>query len=205
MADNIALFLTASEVSAKAFNRVLLLLQDLEYTEWETDTPWCVMTTDSVDQACVPTFPHLTASPTPNAFTGKSLQDINSFMRRNNDALNKPVDVLTDVWVVIDARGMQEGNCIVCEQDYDGETSEMMDSFRGVRLPFEHAWDICANLSISNMDLEAWVDEDAGPQEDGVYKWCGPFPGGKGNVEDPKLEEKRNAVLEKWKKDGYID
>ncbi|RDW73531.1 hypothetical protein BP6252_07438 [Coleophoma cylindrospora] len=204
MAENYPVFLTASEVSAKALNRALLLLQDLENTEWEKHTSWCVLTTESVDQVAVPTFPHLTAPPTPNAFTGKSLQDITLFMRRNYDAMVEPANLVPHVWVVIDAKGMQEDNCIVCEQSLDEETGEVTDSFRGVRLPFEETWSLFANLSIANMGMEDWIDEDAGPQEDGVYKWSG-FPGEDGPVENAKLKEKRNALLEKWKKDGFID
>ncbi|KAF9062973.1 hypothetical protein BDP27DRAFT_1405995 [Rhodocollybia butyracea] len=41
---------------------------------------------------------------------------------------------------------------------------------------FVDAWSMTANLDIANMGFEDFVDEEAGAQEDGMWKWQ-PFDG----------------------------
>ena len=64
-----------------------------------------------------------------------------------------------------------------------------------------------ANLDIANMGFEEWVDEKAGLQEDGAYKWVGAFPATIESQEQTRKETavKREAALKAMRGLGHID
>ena len=101
--------------------------------------------------------------------------------------------------------------CLVAEQFYETDetttTGGLTDKFRAARLPYEAAWGMFANLDISNMGFEDWVDEDAGEQEDGSWKWIGPFPGSNeaSKRDTGKVNERKEDAISKMRELGHID
>ncbi|KAJ7679729.1 hypothetical protein B0H17DRAFT_77889 [Mycena rosella] len=104
-------------------------------------------------------------------------------------------------WLVIDKTGLDTATCLVCEQSYatdagGGQTAE----FRACRVPYEEAWITIANLDISHLPFESFVDEDAGEQVDGTWKW-------KRILIDPPREvvTKREKALQELQDGGHVD
>ncbi|KAJ7808740.1 hypothetical protein B0H14DRAFT_3881301 [Mycena olivaceomarginata] len=182
-----AVFVTAklSPRVLKALNRALLLIQDFEYAEYPTSSQWVLLTSAQLPSAA----PGPTLLPVArvdfgvgngggNAFASKSLAEISAFVDANSDALRK-IDVSWAHWVVIDQKGLETSTCLVCkcgsgfdedEEEEEGE-GRSTSEFRACRMPYEMALSMVVNLDIANMNFEDFVDEKAGVQEDGVWKW----------------------------------
>jgi hypothetical protein len=146
-----------------------------------------------------------------NDFVSKSLAEINSFIRANEDALSA-IDISSGNWLIIDQKGLETSTCLVCEQVYNsgeenggegepGHTSE----FRACRLPYEEAHGMFANLDIANMGFEEFVDEDAGEQADGTWKWSSFGPRTDDAEEKTESEVKREKVLQELRDNGHAD
>jgi hypothetical protein len=104
-----------------------------------------------------------------------SLKDINDFVLSQESQL-KELDIATVLWIIIDQDGLESDTCILVQRKYDAESGEMSNECEAVRIPYVEAWCMFGNLNIANMDFVDFLYEDAGLQEDGTYKWCGPFP-----------------------------
>jgi len=119
----------------------------------------------------------------------------------------------TSNWLVIDQKGLDTDTCIVCEQYYNsGELEDGGDpdsakgftnKFRACRIAYESAWLMVTNLDIANMGFEDFVDEEAGEQQDGTWKWQ-PF---EGEESDKKSEQevKRDKALQELRDAGHVD
>ena len=103
--------------------------------------------------------------------------------------------------------GIESSSCILAEREYNAEKMDYDDSFRAVRIPLSEAWAMYVNLDIANMGFEDWVDLDSGLQDDGTYKWVGPFPSTSKAAERLKSETnaKREACLKIARDLGHIE
>ncbi|KAJ7349897.1 hypothetical protein B0H14DRAFT_2868963 [Mycena olivaceomarginata] len=205
-----AVFVTA-DPSPKALNRALLLIQDFEFGQYPEDSEWTLLTSKTLPS----TAPGATTLPTPdisgnNDFVSQSLAEINTFIRANEAALER-IDVSTGDWLIIDQKGLETSTCLVCEQVYysgeDGQEGEegLSSDFRACRLPYEEAHGMIVNLNLANMDFEEFVDEDAGEQPDGAWKWQSfdPSEGAPEGMAEEDIE--REKALQELRNGGYAD
>ncbi|KAF9058396.1 hypothetical protein BDP27DRAFT_1343873 [Rhodocollybia butyracea] len=179
-------FITADLAGqSKVANRAFVLIQDFEYTKYLTESPWVLMTSQELPLEP----PVATSIPLPdssrNDFTGMSLADVNAFVRTHKDVLER-LKLSPYTWLVIDQKGLETSTCIVCE--------DIEQQFRACRIPYEKAWSMTANLDIANMGFEEYVDEEAGVQEDGTWKWQ-PFEG-ESKEREREVELKREKALQ---------
>ncbi|KAJ7141584.1 hypothetical protein C8R46DRAFT_1013442 [Mycena filopes] len=210
MSHNLAVFVTAPKCPTKALNRAMLLIQDFEFGDYPKDNRWTLLTSKEAPSEAPPA----TALPVAdisaaNAFAGCSLAEINTFIRANEEFMRK-MDVSAGDWLVIDQKGLETSTCLVCEQVYDPDADEagengMTGAFRACRLPYERAWSMSVNLEIANMDFEDFVDEDAGEQEDGSWKWMS-FDAESGDDDgDDEVEVKRAKALKELRDGEHAD
>ncbi|KAJ6470916.1 hypothetical protein C8R45DRAFT_1165535 [Mycena sanguinolenta] len=121
----------------------------------------------------------------------------------------KGISLSSEDWLIIDRKGFDTSMCLVVERVYDyGEEEDDGDreggptnEFRACRIPYEEAYSMIVNLDVGNLEFEEWVNEDAGEQEDGAWKWRS-FEGG--NTDEPVLAERRKA-LQELRDGGYAD
>ncbi|KAJ7141583.1 hypothetical protein C8R46DRAFT_581351 [Mycena filopes] len=205
---NLAVFLTAYNFSAKALNRALLLIQDFEFGDYPKDSRWTLLTSKDDPP---PEAPPATVLPVAdisgaNAFAGCSLTEINAFIRANEDYMAK-MGVSAGSWLVIDQKGLETSTCLVCEQVYDSDAGKggMTGAFRACRLPYERAWGMTVNLEIANMGFEDFVDEDAGEQDDGSWKWISFDADGGEDDGESEVEVKRGKALKELRDGGHAD
>ncbi|KAF8149245.1 hypothetical protein K438DRAFT_1989008 [Mycena galopus ATCC 62051] len=208
-----AVFVTAKP-PPKALNRALLLIQDFEYSEYPEGSQWTLLTSKEMPASA----PEATALPVSdirdsNDFAEMSFSEINAFVRANEEAL-KGIDVSSGDWLIIDQKGFETSTCLVCEQVYNpGEEEEggegeqgLTSEFRACRMPYEEAHGMIVNLNIANMGFEDWVDEEAGEQEDGAWKWQS-FEHTIDDTEETVSPEvvKRQKALQELRDGGYAD
>ncbi|KAJ6453552.1 hypothetical protein C8R45DRAFT_1039045 [Mycena sanguinolenta] len=205
--SSFAVFITAKP-TPKALNRALLLIQDFEFGEYPQDSNWTLLTSKEL-----PTSAPATALPVSdirdnNDFAGMSFSEINEFVRKNEEALKGILS--SGNWLIIDQKGFDTSTCIVVEQGYDdgegddedGEGEEgLTNEFRACRIPYEQAHSMVVNLDIGNMGFEEWVDEDAGAQEDGAWKW----QSFEQDTTDEAVLAKRRKALQELRDGGYAD
>ncbi|KAF7288931.1 hypothetical protein MIND_01409400 [Mycena indigotica] len=227
---NWAIFLTAAQAPPKTLNRALLYMHDFENSPFPPDYGWILLsskTLPSKAKARRPTRVPITPAISASEFAGMSLAQVNAFVRANSTALEK-IDVSVADWAVLDQKGLETSTCLVCEQVYDGgeegaDEGRMTDEFRACRIPYEKAWGMIANLDISNMDFEDFIDQDAGEQEDGSWLYSstpeddendggdgdgGDAPGDEdnpGDEEDEGTGIKREAIYEMLKAGNHVD
>jgi hypothetical protein len=81
------------------------------------------------------------------------------------------------------------------------------EEFRATRVPLTYAWIMFVNLDISNMGFEEYINMKAGIQEDGTWKWIGPFPPSNEALERADREEdaKRQKALKALRDLGHAD
>ncbi|KAJ7681365.1 hypothetical protein B0H17DRAFT_65454 [Mycena rosella] len=138
-----------------------------------------------------------------------SLADVNTFVRAHTSALRR-TDLSDADWLVIDQKGLETFTCLVCEQYYDpGEDEDggegMTDEFRACRIPYEVAWLMIKNLHVGKVEFEDWVDEDAGMQDDGSWRWKS-FPPYSQEGDAPSVEDiKRVKALQELRDGGHVD
>ncbi|KAF7343216.1 hypothetical protein MVEN_01752900 [Mycena venus] len=206
-----AVFITGKP-PPKALNRALLLIQDFEFGEYPEDSQWTLLTSKKLPS----TAPGATSLPVSdirdnNDFSSMSLAEINDFIRANEDALSA-IDISSGDWLVIDQKGFETSTCLVCEQFYNpGEESEgegeegLTDEFRAARLPYEEAHGMIVNLDIANMGFEEYVDEEAGVQEDGAWRWQSFSSGADDNDDMTDEDIKREKALQELRDGGHVD
>ncbi|KAJ7123553.1 hypothetical protein C8R44DRAFT_620998 [Mycena epipterygia] len=205
---NWAVFVTAPRASPKALNRAFLLIQDFEFSVYPDDSTWTLLTSKELPV----TPPMATCLPLPdisgtNDFTAMSFAEINAFVRAHDTGL-QDLDFSTGNWVIIDRKGLETSTCLVCEQYYnsgeEGGEEGMTDEFRACRMPYEWAHSVFVNLDIANMGFEDFVDEDAGQQEDGSWKWAS-FPPDTDVKEKSEADIKRDEALRELRDGGHAD
>ncbi|KAJ6526298.1 hypothetical protein DFH09DRAFT_1187960 [Mycena vulgaris] len=210
--DNWAVFLTAPRARAfpKALNRAFLLIQDFEYSEYPADSRWILLkSTELPAGPLAATTPPL-AEISGNDFAEMSFVEINAFVRAHPDAL-EDLGLSAGNWLIIDQKGLETSTCLVCEQYSDSGSEDgemgMADEFRACRIPYEEAHSMITNLDIGNMGFEEFVDEEAGEQEDGSWKWMSFTP----DVNDSEsgkateAEMKRKRALKELRDGGHTD
>jgi hypothetical protein len=136
-------------------------------------------------------------------FAGANLSDVSNFVETNETQLKK-LNFTTYNWVVIDQNGLDSSTCILVHRKYDPKKKKKSHESEAVRLPFGEAWLMFANMDIANMGFEDWVDDAAGLQDDGTYKWVGPFLPLNEALER-EVNARREASLTIAKDLGYID
>lgn len=192
----------------QALNRAFLLIQDFEYTVYPDDSTWTLLTSKELPET------PLTATRLPlpdisgtNDFAAMSFVEINTFVRAHETGL-KDVDISSYDWLIIDQTGLDTSTCLVCERYYnygeEGGEEGMTDEFRACRIPYEEAWITITNLDVGNMGFEEFVDEDAGMQEDGSWKWRVATPDTHAN-EKSGSDIKRDEALRELRDSGHAD
>jgi len=201
-------FITASRAPSKALHRAFLLIQDFEFTEYPHESTWVLLSSKELPA----TRPKTTTLPLPddagNDFAGLSFADINSFIRSNEDALRE-LKLSRLNWLIIDQKGLETFTSLVCEQYYsdgeDGIGGEFTNEFRACRVPFEESWIMFANLDVANMGFDDYVDQKAGKQEDGSWKWLGFTPETNATGRESEADVKRKKALKELRDGGYVD
>lgn len=135
------------------------------------------------------------------------------FIRSHEDTLQK-LGLSTSNWLVIDQKGLDNNTCIVCNQCYnsgeleDGGNPDLdegfTNEFRACRIPYEEAWSMLANLDIANMGFEDFIDEEAGEQQDGTWKWQ-PFGQDGESDKNSECEVKRDNAIQELRDAGEVD
>ncbi|KAJ6480576.1 hypothetical protein C8R47DRAFT_1136218 [Mycena vitilis] len=204
-----AVFVTDVHAPQKALNRAFLLLQDFEYGDYPVSSLYTLFISKNLPAKGVG-WTSLPLSPTTdNDFASMSLAEINSFIRANESAIFQ-MGVSARDWLIIDRKGLETSTCLVCEEHYDEDEEEGNDfstnpEFRACRIPYEEASGMMTNLSIANMDFTDWVDEDAGVQEDGSWRWKS-FPPRTVDIEAAtEYEVRREKALAELRDGGYVD
>ncbi|KAJ7701408.1 hypothetical protein B0H17DRAFT_1045297 [Mycena rosella] len=207
--SNWAVFLTLESPSSKALNRAFVLIQDFEYSD-----RWMLLTSKEPPADEFEATALLLSEILSNDFAGMSLAEINTFVRTHSNTLSEGPDLSASNWLVIDQKGLETSTCLVCEQYYnsgeeenkDEEEEGMTDKFRSCRIPYEKAHAMIANLDIANMGFEDFVDEEAGEQEDGRWKWVSFNPETEETEKGPtEVEIKREKELKELRDGGYAD
>ncbi|KAJ7123549.1 hypothetical protein C8R44DRAFT_620878 [Mycena epipterygia] len=205
---NWTVFVTAPRSPPKALNRAFLLIQDFKYSVYPDDNPWTLLTSKEL-----PVTPPK-ATPLPladisgaNGFVAMSFAEINAFVRTHETGL-KDADISSLDWLIIDQVGLETSTCLVCEQYYnygeEGGDEGMTDEFRACRIPYEEAWIMITNLDVGNMGFEDFVDEDAGKQENGSWKWRAFTPDTHAK-EKSEVDIKRDEALRELRDRGHAD
>ncbi|KAA8647652.1 hypothetical protein EYZ11_004809 [Aspergillus tanneri] len=197
------IILSAENASVKKVNKAILLMEDYEYG---CDHSWALLRDASLPKnpTIVPaSIPPLdvnedTFTSANNSFCGKTADQIHDFIQENESKLSK-MDLTVSHWVIIDEKGLEAETCLVCENTEDDEDVE--EPYRMARLPWSQAWAMFSNLDIANMDFDEWVDEEAMRDEDGAWKWVGPFS----ESEDGEIEKKIQLAIEKARREEIID
>jgi hypothetical protein len=187
-----------------------LLIQDFQFTDG-LESNWVLLSSSTLpDETPKPTVPPLLDF-SDNEFAGSTIEDINKFLR-TNEAKLEALNIATLNWVIIDQKGLDTETCLVVEQlfywDEEKESGHHLpDVFRAARVALTFAWPMYANLDISNMGFEDFVDEEAGIQKDGTWKWIGPFPPSNEALERANREEeaKRQKALKALRDLGHVD
>ena len=173
----------------------------VEYEE-DSDTEekdyYVLMTTAPLPDTVAPA--QIPVSFTTNHFAGKTIQEVEKFINESKTKL-ETLQISNSLFVVIDQRAVQEGNCIVFERTLDDEDEET-DDFRAVRLSRSEAWLVLCNLDISNMDFGDYIDEDESPV-DGVYDRV-EWEGSENAEVDQGAAARREARMEAMRAKGYV-
>lgn len=157
-------------------------------------------------------------TPENNAFSCSSADEIEEFIVESEKEFNK-LKLSIYNWIIIDDRGFEGETCLVCE-NYDPDEDEAVDeeeggegkgeggkekqdppSYRMARVPWIYAWNMFVNLDIANMGFDEWVDEEAGMQDDGAWKYAQWVD----DTGDDETRRKRAEALEKAREEGIIE
>lgn len=116
---------------------------------------------------------------TNNEWAGKSIATIEAFALLHSRPEHAE-NLTFSLPVIVDEQGLRDKTCILMERviiwndgvdDDPTKGVEYPDRFNKLRLPWEQVWEVFANLDISNMDFEDYVDEEAGLTGDGCSKF----------------------------------
>ncbi|KAF7296245.1 hypothetical protein HMN09_01093600 [Mycena chlorophos] len=211
---NWVVFLTASNVDAKALTRAFLAMHDFEFNEYPPSWGFVLTTSKTLPASKPPptTLPITTLQA--SEYENLSLSEINAFVRSHEQALSA-ADLSHEQWVVLDQAGLEGGTCVVFDhwlrdeddddddddddEDEDEGAGGGNDRFRACRVPWKQAHSMLSNLDIANMDFEDFVDEDAGAEADGTWKFT------MDEEESTKVGEKRKKVEDELRAGGYIE
>ncbi|KAK6439492.1 hypothetical protein LTR95_004294 [Oleoguttula sp. CCFEE 5521] len=198
------LFITAS-TDLKRLNRALTFLRDWEFGDGEFVQK--VITTRNAYELDTPDKSlEATEVPLPedfdNAWTDAPLADVEGYMRDCHRSLNESVyRVNMSLFLVLDEEGLGKGEIVLCHRDWSLELDDYEDEFRKTRIPLEQAHAMYANLEVSNMEFESFVEDGEG---EGVGGWWTYRP-----IDGVKIEEdviaQREAEIEKLRGLGLVE
>jgi hypothetical protein len=172
----------------------------------DNETSWFLLASTTLPSKSLEASRTLNTHPIRNnCFRNKSLQEINDFIRTNEEKF-KELNITSHNWVIIDAKGLETSTCLVVEQKFDDEQSKLTDEFDAARMPFPQAWAMFANLDIANVGFEEFVDEEKGVQDDGAWVWK-PFSNSNEGLKrgKKKADAKRAVALKEARESGLID
>ncbi|KAJ6545406.1 hypothetical protein B0H19DRAFT_1167590 [Mycena capillaripes] len=223
--SNYAVFITAAaRATPKVVNRAFVLIHDFQYNEWPATYGWTLLTSQTlpITPPTPTTVPLPDAVSTSNAFAALSLAEIHVFVRTHEAALLE-LNISNAQWLVIDQRSLETSTGIVCEQVFIPRREEdelgaalgapgyTVSDFRACRLPYEEAWGMIVglrliiNLGTARLKFEPWVDEGAGVQPDGTWKWKSFKQKLKEDDTSTEGEVKREQALKALRDGGYVD
>jgi hypothetical protein len=143
------------------------------------DYIWALTTSRTLpDESPKPSLPPVTELGV-NEWVGGSFDDIFEFIMANEDKIQKYRYVQPYLWLILDEKGLETSTCILASEkihwDSHSDNSDAMNdmganTFRAVRLPYRHIWEMGLNLETGNMNFMDYIDEDAGKQADGTYR-----------------------------------
>jgi len=156
-----ALFNITSSADYKLINRLLLHLRDWEYGEDPTWDNFYLITTESLpsaDSEC--TKPSITEKDVSNnVWANKSIADIESFIIKERNKVNKETDLNLNTFTILDEQGVKDRTIILLDTQYNEDGEMIEDRFNKVRVPWEKAYIIWCNLDIANMDFTDFVED----------------------------------------------
>lgn len=134
-----------------------------------------------------------------NDWAGKSISEVEAFALPRSISYERRQPNLFHP-VIVDERGLWDGTCIIIERviiwneaDLTKEI-EYAEKSNRLRLPWEQVSSVYANLDISNMTREEFVDEEEGDMEDGCSTCTKKLSQGSSD----EVVAMREAVLKAW-------
>nr|GAT55686.1 predicted protein [Mycena chlorophos] len=191
-------------------------MHDFEFNEYPPSWGFVLLPSKTIPSAKPPPTPLPITNLQASEYENLSLTEINAFVRSHEQAL-AAAGFSHEQWVVLDQAGLESGTCVVFdhwlrdeddEDEDDDEDDEDGDEgagggnnnrFRACRVPWKQAHSMLSNLDIANMDFEDFVDEDAGAEADGTWKFT------MDDEESPEVAEKRKKVEDELRAGGYIE
>ncbi|KAJ7451639.1 hypothetical protein FB451DRAFT_1409727 [Mycena latifolia] len=191
----------------QALNRALLLMQDFEFSNNPADSGWVLLTSNQLPAQPPPSTALPLSEISNSDFAGMSLVETNAFVRSHSDVLAaQRLSAMN--WAVIDQKGLETSTCLIFAQYYntgeDGGAEGMTDKFRACRIPYEKAHLMIVNLNLANMGFEDFVNQAAGVQEDGSWKWQS-FASRTTKEGPTEVEIKRDRALKELRDSGHAD
>lgn len=192
-----SLIITAAGVDFKFVNRLLLYLRDWEYGEEGSNDNFTLCLSKKkhieIDKDLPPTVPPV-KSIARNEFENMPLNTLESYMLglKDDSAHNH-------LFLVLDDKGVRDQTIIIMERAIDDESEECdyLDEYNKARVPWDEAYLMWCNLSISNMGFEDFCDDDKGKSEDDWWTYDSP-----GGGEEEGNAEQREPVIQKLKRQG---
>nr|OQO17261.1 hypothetical protein B0A51_14166 [Rachicladosporium sp. CCFEE 5018] len=168
------LFITA-RTDLKRLNRALTILRDWKFGDGEYVQK--VITTRNAHEMDTPDKAlEATEVPLPddfdNAWTSTSLADIEAYMRECHRSLNETIySVNTSLFLVLDEESLAKDEVVICHREWSLELDDYEAEFKKTRVPLECAHAMYANLEVSNMDFESFVEDGEGQGEGGWWTY----------------------------------
>ncbi|OQO01856.1 hypothetical protein B0A48_12329 [Cryoendolithus antarcticus] len=198
------LFITAP-TDLKRLNPALTILRDWEFGDGEYVQK--VITTrnayglDTPDKAL-----EATEVPLPddfdNIWTNTSIADIEAYMRDAHRSLNETTySVNASLFLVLDEEALRKDDIVICHREWSLELDDYEAEFKKTRVPLEHAHAMYANLEVSNMDFESFVEDGEGQGEGGWWTYR-PIDGVE--IEEDVIAE-REAELQRLRGLGFVE
>ncbi|KAJ7732802.1 hypothetical protein DFH07DRAFT_142549 [Mycena maculata] len=214
-----AVFLTA-KVPTKVVNRALLLIQGFEFSENLGDGNWTLLTSEDLSEKSPPPTSAPLTKDQRNDFAGKSLAEVNTFVRSNAVRLEE-LGFVVDLWLVLDDAGLvplgtdpaaaststSTSNGVLCKQCFAGgdedeiETWGYTDDFETLRAPLDQTWEVFAGLN-SGAEFLDFQDTDCTVQADGTTKFN---PEARREVTNADVLERKRKAWHAWRDQGFIE
>ncbi|OQO11809.1 hypothetical protein B0A48_03536 [Cryoendolithus antarcticus] len=199
------LLLITARTDLKRLNRALTILRDWEFGEGEYVQK--VVTTRNAYELETPDKA-LEATKVPlsddfdNAWINTSVADVEAYMRDAHRSLTETIhSANTSVFLVLDEEGLAKDEIVLCNREWSLDLDDYEDEYKKTRVPLEQAHAMYANLEVSNMDFDAFVEDGDGEGEDGWWTYR-PIDGVE--IAEDVIAE-REAELERLREQGLVE